>query len=241
MLATQAKEEQAVKRNDSSKVTVGPRSRVGGHDGPVNADGTPRDENSVAVDARRLLRISSLCHFLFLEDEALAGSITLSVIQCLEYPDAYTCRRCTRICHRILETVAWSPRYTALLANQMFLIATKNIVTEPKWLVGLEWDMINLLRDIYCRLVLGQILQPGGQGPGLQQPKDPTNPMQFEQSRFADRPLQGGGILVAPSGVPRQILASLPGMDTRAVEELESNLTRKRNAKDQVCTADLLA
>jgi exportin-5 len=240
VLATQAKEEQAVKRSDSSKMTVGPRTRVGGGDGPVNADGTLRDENRVAVDARRLLRISTLCHFLFLEDEALAGSITLCIIQCLEYPDAYACRRCIRICHRILETVAWSTRYTPLLANQMFLIATKNIVTEPKWLVGLEWDMINLLRDIYCRLVLGQILQPGGQGPGLQQPKDPSKPMQFEQSKFADRPLQGGGILVAPSELPRQILASLPGMDARAVEELESNLNRKRSAKDQVSNTDLL-
>ena len=115
----------------------------------------------------------------------------------------------------------------------MFLIAAKNIVTEPKWLVGLEWDMINLLRDIYCRLVLGQTLAPGGQGPGLQQPKDPNNPSQFEQAKTADRPLQGGGILVAPSNLPRQILANLPGQDAKAVEELEANMNCKRSAKDQ--------
>ena len=101
-------------------------------------------------------------------------------------------------------------------------------------MVGLEWDMINLLRDIYCRLVLGQVLQPGGQGPGVQQLKDPHNPIQFEQAKTADRPLQGGGILVAPSDIPRQILASLPGLDFSAVMELEDNLNRKRSAKDQV-------
>jgi hypothetical protein len=118
----------------------------------------------------------------------------------------------------------------------MFLIAVKNIVIEPKWMVGLEWDMINLLRDVYCRLVLGQVLQPGGQGPGVQQLKDSHNPIQFEQAKTADRPLQGGGILVAPSDIPRQILASLPGLDARAVRELEDEMNKKRSAKDQVST-----
>jgi len=160
--------------------------------------------------------------------------IFLCFFQCLEIPDAYTCRRCTRICHRILETVAWSTRYTPILTNQLFLIAVKNIVTEPKWMVGLEWEMINLLRDVYCRLVLGQILQPGGQGPGVQQLRDPHNPIHFEQAKTADSPLQGGGILVAPSNVPRQILAGLPGLDERAVRDLEDNMNRKRSAKDQV-------
>lgn len=154
--------------------------------------------------------------------------------QCLGYPDAYTCRRCTRIGHRILETVAWSPRYEQLLGNQMFLAAAKNIVTEPKWMVGIEWDMINLLRDIYCRLVLGQTLQPGGQGPGLQQPRNPNNPSQYEQAKAADKPLQGGGVLVDASNLPRQILASLPGVGIDAVNELDKKMTAKRSAKDQV-------
>lgn len=80
MLATQAKEEQAARRNDSSKLMSGPSNQpeIGGR---KNADGTPRDEKRIAVDARKSLRISALCHFLFLEDESLAGSITLSIIQ----------------------------------------------------------------------------------------------------------------------------------------------------------------
>lgn len=80
VLATQAKEEQAAKRNDATRLTAGPRNLIG-KGGRINADGTPRDENRIAVDARKSLRISALCHFLFLEDEGLAGSITLSVIQ----------------------------------------------------------------------------------------------------------------------------------------------------------------
>jgi hypothetical protein len=80
VLATQAKEEQAARRNDSSKLTSGPHNRIE-KAGPKNADGTLRDANRIAVDARKSLRIDALCHFLFLEDEKVAGSVVLSVIQ----------------------------------------------------------------------------------------------------------------------------------------------------------------
>ena len=231
VLANLAKEDQAKQRNDPTKLTQGPRNRL--TEGQVNADGTPKSRNQSAIDARKMLRISAMCHFLFLEHEQIAGSLTITVIQCLAYPDAYTCRRMTRICHRILETVAWYPRYTELLGNRMFTAAIRNIVTEPKWMVGIEWDMINVVRDLYGRFVLGQILQPGGQGAGLQQPSALDNSGQYEQAKTADRPLQGGGILTTPSDVPRQILASLPGVGMATVDRLEEDLRRKKSAKDQ--------
>lgn len=231
-MANIAKEDQATRNNDVSKLVTGPKTRLN-DGGPINADGTPRTPNQLAIDARKILRISSVCHFLLLESGSIAGNLTLLVIQCLEYPDAYTCRRLTRICHRILETVAWAPQYTELLGNRMFVNAIKNIVTEPKWMVGIEWDMINLVRDIYCRLWLGQMLQPGGQGPGLQQPTTPGNDLQYEQAKTVDRPLQGGGILTVPSQIPRQILARLPGVGLQGVEKLDEDMRKKRSAKDQ--------
>lgn len=79
-MANQAKEEQATKKNDSSKLVSGPRNRL--VDGrQVNADGTPRGENQEAIDARKHLRISSMSHFLLLENETVAGFLTLTVIQ----------------------------------------------------------------------------------------------------------------------------------------------------------------
>lgn len=233
VLAYHFKEEQAIKRNDTSRIYAGPKSRPNTTGGPINADGTPRSPGQVGLDARKLVRINAMSHFLFLENEAIAGSITLTIIQCLAYPDAYTCRRVTRICHRILETVAWAPHYTNLLGTRMFTQAVKNIVTEPKWMVGIEWDMINVLRDIYCRLVLGQTLQPGGQGAGQQQHRLPHNPNEFEQSKSVDRPLQGGGILTTPSNLPRHVLASLPGIDMQTIDALENSMKTKRSAKDQ--------
>mmetsp|Transcript_23382 Transcript_23382/g.34894 ORF Transcript_23382/g.34894 Transcript_23382/m.34894 type:complete len:1349 (-) Transcript_23382:172-4218(-) len=234
VLANQAKEEQAVKKNDPSKLKSGPRTRFNDQEGRrVNADGTPRSENDIAIEARKTLRINSMCRFLLLENEKIAGFLVLTVIQCLGYPDVYTCRRCARICHRILETVSWNEQYTDLLGNKMFSIVVKAIVTEPKWMVGLEWDMINVLRDVYCRLVLGQTLLPGGQGPGLQQPRDPTNPALFEQSKSVDKPLQGGGVLCRSSDMPRVILSRLPSISVENIQTLDKGLTEKRAAKDQ--------
>ncbi len=203
--------------------------------GKVNADGTRRKANQAAIDARKMKRIHSLNHFMLLENEAIAGSLTLTIIDSLAYPDTYTCRRITRICHRILETVAWHPRYTDLLGRRMLAAITKNIVTQPKWMVGVEWDVINVFRDIYCRLVLGQILQMGGQGPGLQQPHsiNRASGAIYEQAKSAERPLQGGGMLTTPSELPHQLLNTLQGISVQMIQQLDQDLKTKRSAKAQ--------
>jgi len=244
VLANQSKEDQAVKRNDASRLTTGPSTKTKPTDGgPVNADGTPRSKYHLAIEARKTLRIRELCRFLLLGDESIAGFLVLAVFQCLAYPDAYTCRRCTRICHRILEAVAWADHYTRPLVDHMFRNAVRVVVTEPKWMVGLELEMINLVRNVYCRLVLGQTLQVGGQGPGMQQQQqqqqqqtqaDPNNTSHcFEQSKTVDNPMLGGGILCVRSDLPRKVLSDLPGISPEMILELEQSLSQKRAAKEQ--------
>jgi hypothetical protein len=92
--------------------------------------------------------------------------------------------------------------------------------------------MINVIRDIYGRLVLGQYYLPGGQGPGLQQNRDPSNSSRFEQTKVVDNPLLGGGILPNPSDFPRRVLTEM-GMSPDEVIALEEKLANKRSAKDQ--------
>jgi len=221
-----------LKRNDPSKLITGPSNKFSNGKDFLNADGSKRTLSEVHIDARRLVRIDKLCHFLLLENEQIAGSLVLTIIQCLEYPDAYTCRRSTRIVHRILESVAWLDKYTELLGYRLLSAAVKAIVTEPKWMVGTEWDMINIIRDIYGRLVLGQYFLPGGQGPGLQMSRDPANSLMFEQTKVVDKPLLGGGILTATSDFPRRILMEI-GMSQEEVVATEKCLSEKRSAKEQ--------
>lgn len=112
-------------------------------------------------------------------------------------------------------------------------MAVKLIVNEPKWMVGIEWDMINIIRDIYGRLVLGQYFQPGGQGLAVQQSRDPNDNSRFEQSKVVDKPLQGGGILVIPTDLPKRVLTEI-GISYDDILTLDKSLTDKRSAKDQV-------
>ena len=89
-----------------------------------------------------------------------------------------------------------------------------------------------MVRDIYGRLVLGQYFLPGGQGPGLQQPRDPSNSLLFEQTKVVDKPLQGGGILPNPTDHPRRIFLGV-GMSHDDIIALEGKLIEKRSAKEQ--------
>lgn len=225
VLANIAKDEQGSK--------TGPRNRITEDSDSVNADGTIRGSCQDQIDARKLGRINGVCSFLLLENASVAWNLISSIIQCLGYPDAYTVRRVTKICHRILETVAWSPQYTQIIGEHMFSQAVRNVVTEPKWMVGIEWDMINVIRDIYCRLVLGQVLMPGGQGPAIQMNSLGENSNRYEQTKTVDRPLQGGGVLTIAADAPRTILAGIPGIGVPLVEQLERDLRTKRSAKDQ--------
>jgi hypothetical protein len=72
VLANQSKEEEAAKRNDSSKLIKGPANSIA-HDErcQLNADGTRKTENQAAVDARKMLRINALCHFFCSKTSAL--------------------------------------------------------------------------------------------------------------------------------------------------------------------------
>jgi hypothetical protein len=56
VLANQAREEQASKRNATSKTGAGPRNRFADEGVEVNADGTPKTENQALIDARKLQR-----------------------------------------------------------------------------------------------------------------------------------------------------------------------------------------
>ena len=66
----------------------------------------------------------------------------------------------------------------------------------------------------------------------MQQPRDPTNSAQFEQTKVVDKPLSGGGILPTPSNFPRLVLLEI-GMSQDDIVTLEKNLTEKRSAKEQ--------
>jgi len=200
-----------------------------------NANGTPRTANQDALEARKVARINALASFMLVESSSIALPLVSTIIKCICYPDAYSSRRCIRMCHRVLEVAVSYPQYTEIIGNEMFSTVLKMIVYEPKWMVGMEWDMISLVRDIYCRIVLGQCLLPGGQGASMQQPRAPYDAKTFEQSKNAAKPLNGGGILCLSSDIPTNVLLSLPiGSNGQLlVAQLHASLKENLSAKAQ--------
>jgi hypothetical protein len=204
----------------------------------TNADGTIRTAEHEVLEQLKTTRIDAMSRYLLFEPK-VAGPLVQTAINLLSYPDAHTTRRCIKICHRVLETCAHIPEYSNLL-SQMFTTSVNQIVAEPKWMVGVEWDVIALIRDIYCRLVLGQALLPGAQGPGLQCDSNAdlsagiNSNITFTQHKNVTSPRDGGGVLQNPSDLPRNTLATLPGSGADAVMKLEQHMINKRSAKDQV-------
>lgn len=47
----------------------------------LKPSGTSRTPVQLHLDARRLLRIDKMCHFLLLENESIAGYLVLSIVQ----------------------------------------------------------------------------------------------------------------------------------------------------------------
>ena len=132
-----------------------------------------------------------------------------------------------------VSTAFTFPRSTYLsLCRSHYRTSSSSALMSASTNTRIEWDMINIIRDIYGRLVLGQYYLPGGQGPGLQQARDPSNSSRFEQTKVVDNPLQGGGILPNPSDFPRRVLTEI-GMSPDEIIALEEKLIDKRSAKDQ--------
>lgn len=128
-----------------------------------------------------------------------------------------------------------STQYPSPVGLSGQIVALTSVLCFPTACINyirIEWDLINVVRDIYGRLVLGQYFLPGGQGPGLQQPRDPSNSTLFEQTKVVDKPLQGGGILPHPTDYPRRILSEI-GMSRDEIITLEGKLSDKRSAKEQ--------
>lgn len=193
-----------------------------------NADGSSRTPEYLVQEAALLGRIDAIGNYL-LSEERIAWTIIATAIDSMTYANAQNARKIYQICHVIVEYCAHQEKYEELL-GKMFTVAVSQLIAEPKWLSGSEWSLIMLIRDLYCRLVLGQALLPGGQGPAMEcEFKDGL----FIQYKNAGVAREGGGVLVRPSDIPRNCLCSLPGSSVQAVKDLEGHMKNKRSAKDQ--------
>jgi len=146
----------------------------------------------------------TLLEFLLHRNPQLTESLLMLMVGALCWADSHSCRRAVKLVQRVVEVEWKNDVFTNFLASQLFQTCVYALIQEPKWLVGLEWDIIMLVQLLYMRFVFG--------GTAL----DKMN----GESRM-------------PSDLPRQFLMSLQGISATDVSEMETTLTTTNSHKDQ--------
>ncbi|CAM9612433.1 unnamed protein product [Chrysoparadoxa australica] len=179
------------------------------------------DAMGAGVPAKERLRADASARqkFMVLEMDEVSYPLLMVTVGAFCWPDAYTCRRAIKIATTIVDFVWKVPKFSSAIGSDLFGAAVLGLVTEPKWMVGLEYEVLALVREIYLRLVIGM---------------DPS---------INSSPKGGPPAPTPVTDLPRQVLLSLPGVHPENVAALEVVLqkTGQGSAKSHKdALADLL-
>lgn len=154
--------------------------------------------------------------YMLLHSQTLPFAIGGMLVQIISWKDSLSCRKTTILADKMVTILHNDPRYYSLLGRDFFVAALQALLYEIDGHVkedGLKWELINLTRNIYCRLTLG--LMPVEECKGF----DPCNQPQRPDSMLCF--------------FPREILLSLPDVTPANVEAMEIYLREKHSVKSQ--------
>ncbi|GLE11654.1 hypothetical protein PINS_up024203 [Pythium insidiosum] len=154
--------------------------------------------------------------FILIQRPALCQLVGALLVQIIGWKDSTSCRRATGLAEKMVNILHVDARFNDLLGREFFTAALRALLYEEEGQAkedGLKWELINLVRNIYCRLRLG--LVPVEECKGF----DPCN-----------QPQRPDALLCA---APREILLSLPDVVPQAVEALDAYLRDKHSLKSQ--------
>jgi exportin-5 len=154
--------------------------------------------------------------YILTQSPTLPLAVGAILVQVICWKDTLSCRKAVLLGDKLVNVLHADAKYHALLGRDLFSAALQGILREHVGHVkedGLKWEIINLARNIYCRLTLG--LAPVEECKGI----DPCN-----------QPLRPAASLCA---APREILLSLPDVTPGQVEALDALLREKHSMKTQ--------
>ncbi|KAF4317683.1 hypothetical protein JM18_008996 [Phytophthora kernoviae] len=154
--------------------------------------------------------------YILLQSATLPFAIDAILVQVICWKDTLSCRKAVLLGDKLVNVLNADTKYHMLLGRDLFSAALQGILREHIGHVkedGLKWEIINLARNIYCRLTLG--LTPVEECKGI----DPCN-----------QPLRPASLLCT---APRDILLSLPDVTPSQVDALDTLLREKHSMKTQ--------
>lgn len=179
---------------------------------PKTVVGTDTDNPKHVTSAEDAM----LRDYILLQSPSLPFAICAILVQVICWKDTLSCRKAILLGDKLVNTLNADTKYHAMLGRDLFSAALQAILREHVGHVkedGLKWEIINLARNIYCRLTLG--LTPVEECKGI----DPCN-----------QPLRPASMLCS---APREILLSLPDVTPAQVDALDTLLREKHSMKTQ--------
>ncbi|RMX69108.1 hypothetical protein DD238_001946 [Peronospora effusa] len=157
-----------------------------------------------------------LCDYILTQSPSLPFAVGAILVQVICWKDTLSCRKAVFLGDKLVNVLYADTKYHTLLGRDIFSAALQSVLKEHVGHVkedGLKWEIINLARNIYCRLTLG--LAPVEECKGI----DPCN-----------QPLRPASSLCA---APREILLSLPDITPAHMDALDTLLREKHSIKTQ--------
>lgn len=154
--------------------------------------------------------------FILLQSATLPFSIGAILVQIIGWKDTLSCRKAALLGEKLVNMLHNEAKFNSLLGQDIFTATLEALLHEHVGHVkedGLKWELINLARNVYCRLTLGLI--PVDECKGI----DPCN-----------QPVRPAHMLCM---IPRGILLSLPDVSPAQVEGLDLFLREKHSMKTQ--------
>ncbi|TMW62016.1 hypothetical protein Poli38472_009509 [Pythium oligandrum] len=154
--------------------------------------------------------------YILLQSPTLPFLVGAILVQIVSWKDTMSCRKATILADKLVNMLHMGTQFHVMLGRDIFLASLQALLQEDAGHVkedGLKWELINLVRNIYCRLTLG--LVPVEECKGI----DPCNQPQRPVSMLCS--------------APREILLSLPDVTALSIDGLEGYLREKHSVKSQ--------
>ncbi|KAL0587372.1 hypothetical protein ABG067_002989 [Albugo candida] len=156
-----------------------------------------------------------LIEYSLYESKTLPRLLGQLLTEIMGWKDTQSCRKAVVLADKMVTCLHDRQEYHILLGVDFFKAALKSLFLDIGTVKedGLRWELINLIRNIYCRLVLG--LNPVDECKGVDpahQPAKPANELCL---------------------LPREILVSLPKIQSSDLDFIDAFLRERHSIKTQ--------
>lgn len=143
----------------------------------------------------RVVRRTSINHLLYQNPSNICTIFIESIANVLSIPDSLVLQRCVTVIEQLLERSLTDGRLVPIIAEKAFRTAVWIILHDPEYIKGFEWEVCDLVTQIYIKYVLG-----------IDSEANPS----ISHRTITD--------------VPRNILLHLPGVTPAMITELEQRI-----------------